>query len=71
MRDSRFARHWQSLGAMIKLSAKTEIAQHEQDDHNGADDPDDLVHDVFPLLARVGSKAGRPAHTGIVPREPI
>jgi hypothetical protein len=31
-------------------SAQTEEAQHEQDDHDGADEPDDSVHDSIPSL---------------------
>ncbi len=41
-------------GANIIPSAQPEKAEHQQHDDDGTDEPDDSVHDAYPLLARVG-----------------
>jgi hypothetical protein len=37
-------------------SAQAEVPQDEQDDHDGADEPDDSVHDSFLSLNRGSGK---------------
>lgn len=52
-------------------SAQSEETEHEKYDDDGTDDPDNLVHERCPLMARIGYKRGRPAHIGLVPCELI
>lgn len=52
-------------------SAQPEEAEHEKYDDDGTDDPDNLVHEKYPFLARIGYKRGRSAHIGLAPRELI
>jgi hypothetical protein len=44
--------HWREcLAPHCERSAQAEIPQDEQDDHDGAYEPDDSVHDSIPLRA--------------------
>jgi hypothetical protein len=43
------AREGECLAPYRARSAQAEIPQDEQDDHDGADEPDDSVHDSIPF----------------------
>jgi hypothetical protein len=52
-------------------STQPEKTQHEKDDDDGTHEPNDSIHEGFPLLARGSRKRGKPAHVGLIPQEPI
>ena len=65
--EGRFA----NPAAGLTLSAQAEITEHEKNDHDGADEPDDLVHFEVPWVAQVGDERARPARIGTTPQEAI
>ena len=58
-------------GTTTVPSAQPQEAEYEKDDDDGTDEPDDSVHDGYPLPARVGCKRGRPAHIGMAAQNRI
>ena len=52
-------------------SAHAEVAQDEQDNDHGADEPDDPIHDSIPLPTLKGTKRVPLAHCILAPAEPL
>lgn len=52
-------------------STEPEKSQHEEDDDNGTHYPNESVHERLPLLARRGTKRGKPAPVGPTPKDSI
>lgn len=44
----------------MRVLSESEESQYEQDDNDGADDVDDLVHELFPGLDGFGNRLSEP-----------